>query len=167
MLMVSPKKLAGEEEISQRARSVVFIGVGGVVAWAAGASAVELYESGIGAINSPLLASMEGSQATRGTHPKHLALMSNLLSLASEREIRVTLPFVGMTKGEVTKCLSGFPELARSTVSCAHYPIRKIRGGGWKSCGFCPACIFRRVALHSAGIEESENRYEYDLLNPQ
>ncbi len=30
----------------------------------------------------------------------------------------------------------------------------------------CPACIFRRVALHAAGIEEPNVTYQHDLLDP-
>jgi 7-cyano-7-deazaguanine synthase in queuosine biosynthesis len=169
MSMKSPKKLSASEETSQRARSFLFVAVGGVVAWAARSSAVEIYESGIGAINAPLLAGTEGSQATRSTHPKFLKLMSRLLGLAAEHQIDVVLPYIHLTKGEVAKSLAAgtLPELARLTVSCAHYPIRKDKGVGVKSCGICPACIFRRVALHSVGIEELGNGYEYDLLNPQ
>jgi 7-cyano-7-deazaguanine synthase in queuosine biosynthesis len=168
MVMVSPKRLSRSEETSQRARSFLFIAVGGVVAWASQSSAVELYESGIGAMNVPLLSGMDGSQSTRSAHPRFLQLMSQLLSEAAGRQIDVTLPFRHMTKGEVAKSLNvgSLPEMARVTASCAHYPMRNEKGGTWKSCGLCPACIFRRVALHSAGLDEPEGAYEHDLLNP-
>ena len=96
--MDTPKRFAGQEETSQRSRSFLFVAVGGVVAWAIGASEVEVYESGIGAINAPLLAGMEGSQATRSAHPTFLKLMSRLLSAVSGFEIDVTLPFSNFDK---------------------------------------------------------------------
>ena len=62
-----------QREKSQRARSLLFAAVGGVAAAMTGQSDVEIFESGIGAINVPLMAGMVGSKATRGSHPEFLA----------------------------------------------------------------------------------------------
>lgn len=166
--MIAPKRLMLGEEVSQRARSFLFVAAGGVVAGATESSELEVFESGIGAINVPLLAGMEGSQSTRGTHPTFLKLMSQLLSHVMGKQLNVILPFRDSTKGEVAKIL-GDDELkgiALSTISCAHYPVRLEKGDSWMSCGLCPACIFRRVALHAAGIEEPVGVYQHDLLAP-
>ena len=167
MSTVRPRRL-GAEESSQRARSFLFLGVGGVVAWATDSDGVELYESGVGAINVPLLAGMEGSQATRSCHPTFLRNMARLLTLAAERQIEVRLPFLGLTKGEIVQGLrmAGLQRLASSTVSCVNYPLRHMRDRGWKVCGVCPACVFRRLALHAGGIDESPENYDIDLLSP-
>lgn len=164
-----PKKLVGREEVSQRARSFLFVAVGGTVAGATDASEIQLYESGIGAVNVPLLAGMEGSQATRSAHPRFLDLMSQLLSVVLERRVDVTLPFVASTKGEIAASLAAMPlrEVAASTVSCAHFPIRNQKGRTWKSCGLCPACVFRRLSLHAAGVPEPDGKYLVDILDPQ
>jgi len=116
-------------------------------------AAVEVFESGVGAVNLPLLAGMVGSKATRGSHPHFFRLMSRLVSLAAGREIVFHLPFLEKTKGEVVGQLAalGLQELARSTVSCVHYPLRERPH---KQCGVCPACIFRRQAMLIGGIEE-------------
>lgn len=169
MSMIPPKKLVAHEELSQRARGFLFVSVGGVIAGTTGANELELYESGIGAVNAPLLAGMEGSQATRGTHPRFLKLMSQLLGLVFGRQIDVTLPFLESTKGDVVKHLCGnaLSEVARQTVSCAHFPVRLEKGGQCRSCGVCPACLFRRVALNTAGIHEDRSRYQHDLLDPR
>lgn len=162
--MVRPRKLWAEES-SQRARSFLFLGVGSVVAWATDSSSLELYESGIGAINPPLLASMEGSQATRSCHPTLLRKMSGLVSLAAERHVAIHLPFGHLTKGEAAArslVLNGLQDVALATTSCVSYPLRQETG---KSCGVCPACIFRRLALHAAGIEERRGSYHIDLLD--
>lgn len=168
MAMIPPKKLVGYEELSQRARGLLFVSVGAVITGATGASELEVYESGVGAVNVPLLAGMEGSQATRGAHPTFLRLMSQLLGLVIERPIDVTLPFMDSTKGDVARSLSedALAQVAMTTVSCAHFPVRLEKGGTWKSCGVCPACIFRRVALNAAGIRENPNFYQHDLLDP-
>ena len=57
------------EEKSQRTRSFLFVATGGVVSATTASTELEMYESGVGAINVPLLAGMEGSQATRSAHP--------------------------------------------------------------------------------------------------
>lgn len=156
----------GATENSQRARAFLFTSVGGVVAWAIGASEIELYESGIGAVNAPLSPYMEGSHATRSCHPFFLSQMSRLLSEVADRQIRFVLPFEWATKGEVARSLScgDLRSLAQRTVSCVSYPLRTPHA---KSCGLCPACIFRRLALHTAGIEEDTETYDFDLLDPK
>jgi len=127
-------------------------------------AAVEVFESGVGAVNLPLLAGMVGSKATRGSHPHFFRLMSRLVSLAAGREIVFHLPFLEKTKGEVVGQLAalGLQELARSTVSCVHYPLRERPH---KQCGVCPACIFRRQAMLIGGIEEP-GVYKHDLFGP-
>jgi len=152
-----------DEENTQRCRSFLFASVGGVVAAAMGASSVEVYESGVGAINMPLMAGMVGSKATKGCHPRFLCLMSGLMTLIAGRKISFVLPFLEKTKAEVVGTLAeeGLDELARSTVSCVHYPLRERIH---KQCGVCPACIFRRQALTLAGIEEPGDSYKYDIF---
>lgn len=166
--MNAPKSMKLGEEVSQRARAFLFVATGGVVAGATHSSELEMFESGVGAINVPLVAGVEGSQSTRGTHPTFLKLMSQLLSHVMDQQLNVTLPFMEFTKGEVAKSLGldKFKEIANSTISCAHYPVRLEKGDSWMSCVLCPACIFRRVALHAAGIEEPSNVYQHDLLDP-
>jgi hypothetical protein len=152
-----------DEENTQRCRSFLFASVGGVVATAMGASTIEVYESGVGAINMPLMAGMVGSKATKGCHPWFLCLMSGLMTLIAGREISFVLPFLEKTKAEVVGTLAeeGLDELARSTVSCVHYPLRER---AHKQCGICLACIFRRQALTLAGIEEPGDSYKYDIF---
>ena len=129
-----------------------------------GVPAVEVFESGVGAINLPLLAGMVGSRATRGSHPHFFRLMSRLVSLAAGREIVFHLPFMDKTRGQVVGQAAGLglQELARSTVSCVHYPLRERPH---KQCGVCPACIFRRQAMAVACIEE-KGVYKHDLFDP-
>lgn len=150
------------QEWSQRCRSILFAAVGGVVATMSQVAEVEVFESGVGAINLPLLAGMVGSRATRGSHPNFFRLMSRLVSLAAGREIVFRLPFLEKTKGEVVGQLAalGLQALARSTVSCVHYPLRERPH---KQCGVCPACIFRRQAMAVGGIEEP-GVYKHDLF---
>ena len=165
--MSSPSKLAQSEETSQRSRAFLFIAVGAAVADAYQVSRLEMYESGVGAINAPLLAGMEGLQATRGSHPHFLYLMSKFVSQISGRTLQVVLPFLGITKGELVASLSRpeLYEIANATCSCPSFPIRVHKAGLQQSCGVCAACLFRRLAMYSAGIEEDTKNYQYDFMH--
>lgn len=153
------------QESSQRSRSFLFSALGAITAVMHGQRVVEMFESGVGAINLPLMAGMVGSKATRSSHPEFLRRMSTLASLVADSELTFALPFEDRTKCEVVKALAG-PELralAAMSASCAHFPIRHKK---YKQCGLCPACIFRRAALASAGIEEPDDAYRHDFLGP-
>jgi hypothetical protein len=162
--MIWDSELKGwKQEWSQRCRSFLFAAAGAVVAAMSGVAAVEVFESGVGAINLPLLAGMVGSRATRGSHPHFFRLMSRLVSFAAGRESGFHLPFMDRTKGQVVSQAAGLglQELLRSTVSCVHYPLHERPR---KQCGVCPACIFRRQAMAVAGIEEN-GVYKHDLFD--
>ena len=152
------------DEPTQRSRAFLFLAAGAVAAAMVGGIAVELYESGVGAINLPLMSGMVGSRTTRSTHPAFLRRMSELIRLVVERPIAFELPFFHQTKGQVVRSAkdSGLHDLAESTVSCVHYPLRE---SGHKQCGFCPACIFRRQSLAIAGITEPKGTYKFDLFD--
>ncbi len=151
-------------ERSHRCRAFLFAALAGVVAEMTKASRIEVYESGVGAVNLPLRKAMTGSMATRGSHPHFLHLMGELLGHVVGRRIEYDLPFLDRTKGEMARVLAGderLRELACSTASCVHYPLgRKVE----KQCGVCPGCIFRRQALIVAGIVEPPKTYLYDLF---
>jgi queuosine biosynthesis protein QueC len=154
------------EEPTQRSRSFLFTAAGAVVMAMAGRSETELYESGIGAINLPLMSGMVGSRTTRSAHPEFLRRMSKLVALVIERPMSFVLPFEELTKGQVLAKArhAGLEELAETTVSCAHYPLRESDA---KQCGVCAACIFRRQSLAVAGLHEPAGTYKYDLFeNP-
>lgn len=151
-------------EQSQRGRAFLFAAAGAVSSAMLGGTNVELFESGIGAINLPLMSGMIGSRTTRSTHPAFLRRMSQLVGLILARPMKFDLPFFGQTKGEVVRKAKqiGLDELTRLTVSCVHYPLRE---SGHKQCGVCPACIFRRQSLEAAGITEATGTYKYDFLD--
>jgi 7-cyano-7-deazaguanine synthase in queuosine biosynthesis len=154
-----------EEENSQRCRAFLFACVGGVAAAVNNSSTVEVYESGVGAVNLPLYDCMVGSRATKSSHPHFLRLASRLISLAVGHDITFCLPFLGLTKAQVIRSLAGdsdLKRLARFTVSCVHYPLREKK---YKQCGYCPACVFRRLAMASAAIRERAGTYKYNIFD--
>ena len=150
-------------EPSHRGRSFLFASAGAVAAASGGLSEVEVFESGIGAINIPLMAGMTGSKATRGCHPEFLRRMSRLATLVAGRQISFRLPFFDRTKGEMVRALNdaGLADLARETISCASYPVGYHR---YKQCGLCPGCLFRRQAMMAGDIDEPPGTYSFDLF---
>ena len=124
--LVKPPPL-GKQELSQRCRSFLFAAMGGVVACAEHSSSIEIYESGVGAINLPLMHGMAtGARTTKSTHPHFLRLMSDLVSRVAERRIDLILPHRDRTKAEIVRTLAeyGLADIARSTVSCLDYSVR-------------------------------------------
>src|SRR5207244_2395414 len=118
------RPLRCEEETSQRCRAFLFACLGGVAAAMNKSPAVEVFESGVGAVNLPLGGWMMGSRATKSCHPHFLRLTSKIISLAADRDIAFRLPFRRLTKAEVVGSLAGdLEDLARLTVSCIHYPL--------------------------------------------
>ncbi|MBS0260867.1 MAG: 7-cyano-7-deazaguanine synthase, partial [Planctomycetes bacterium] len=150
-------------ETTHRCRALLFMSIAGLVAASFGAEEVEVFESGIGAVNFPLVPSPAGFRTTRSTHPHFLRLLSTLLSHVNESPIKYVLPFAGQTKAEMVAMLkmNNLDELARMSVSCIMHPLKR---NGWQQCGYCPACVFRRYALITAGIAEQENSYAVDLF---
>ena len=154
------------EENTQRCRSFLFASLGAIAAIMHDQGVVEVFESGIGAINLPLMAGMVGAMTTKSAHPRFLRLMSRLASLVADGEVEFRLPFFDRTKGQVVRRLAetGLEDLGRLTASCVHYPLRHSQQ---KQCGVCPACVFRRQAMAVAGIAEPEDMYRYDFLGSQ
>lgn len=152
------------EENTQRCRCFLFASLGAIAAIMHGQRVVEVFESGIGAINLPPMAGMVGAMTTKSAHPKFLRLMSRLSGLIAESEVEFRLPFFSRTKGEVVRKLAEaeLEELAHRTASCGHYPLRHSQQ---KQCGICPACVFRRQAMAVAGIPEPDNAYKYDFMD--
>jgi 7-cyano-7-deazaguanine synthase in queuosine biosynthesis len=162
--MINPP-LPKYQELSQRCRSFLFLSLGGAVASLAGSADVEVYESGVGAINLPPMAGMvSGGRATKGCHPQFLRLMSEIVSRVAKRRITFSLPFRTATKAEVVRVFAedDLSQLAAETVSCVHYPLRER--GEAKQCGVCMACVGRRQSLISGGVPERHERYKYDLF---
>ncbi|MBX9790814.1 MAG: 7-cyano-7-deazaguanine synthase [Pirellulales bacterium] len=149
-------------ETTHRCRPLLFMAVAGIVAHSFSAPVVEVFESGVGSINLPLVGGPADYHTTRSTHPAFLRLLSALLSHVNDSAVSYVLPFADKTKAEMVKQLKGLglEELARSSFSCIAHPLRR---NGWQQCGYCPACVFRRRAMHSAGIVEQE-AYAIDLF---
>ena len=139
--------------------------VAGLVADSVTSSEVEVFESGVGSVNLPLMNGPADYRTTRSTHPHYLRLISELVSHVNETKVRFVLPFAHLTKAEMVMRVKelGLEELARKSVSCILHPLGRPDG---RQCGYCAACVYRRQALTVAGVAESDDDYNVDLFSP-
>ena len=154
-------------DVSMRTRSLGFIGLGVVaasaIAAAVGAPSVDLAipENGPISLNAPLTPRRIGSLSTRTTHPFLLLSLQALLD-AVGAPVRLGNPYQFATKGEMVANCQDPAALARaadSTISCGKLQRTAVQ------CGKCVPCIFRRAALHRAGLADSPRRgYRYPDL---
>lgn len=139
-----------ESSPSQRARSIIFLTYGVVVATALKryheGQNVSLYicENGYISINPPLTGIRLGSLSTRTTHPVFLSLFQKLLDTAGIR-VDIENPYRFHTKGEMLLACKNQDFLlkyAHETTSCGRY-----QRFGYKHCGRCVPCLVRRAAF--------------------
>jgi 7-cyano-7-deazaguanine synthase in queuosine biosynthesis len=136
-------------DLSQRSRTLLYVGVAATIAAAHGVDHVILGENGIMAINCPLTLGRAAGFSTRTAHPDVLEQMEVIISGALGARVRVINPLLLQTKADVVKALaraSGTGIIAQ-THSCwiarqAHH------------CGHCVPCVVRRFATESAGVPD-------------
>ena len=143
-------KFPHQSERSQRARSVIFLAYGVLLATALrryhDGETVPLYvcENGFISINPPLTVGRIGSLSTRTTHPVFLALIQRLLDDAGLR-VEIRNPYQFQTKGEMlAQCADqkALQKYAHLTTSCGRYARNAYR-----HCGRCVPCLIRRASF--------------------
>lgn len=147
-------------EITLRGRSLVFIAVAVCVASAYKLKGpLLLPENGTIALNVPLSPSRRGSCSTRTAHPYYVAQLQKVLSLVGIGNVIVN-PLLTKTKGEVVLgCLNQplLSEICTTSVSCAKRGHkREWNNRSANGCGRCMPCIYRRAALHTAGLDSEK-----------
>ena len=157
----------GQNERSQRARSIVFLAYGVLTATALqryrDGERVTLYvcENGFISVNPPLTGTRLGSLSTRTTHPFYIRLFQAMLDAA---DLRVTLenPYQFMTKGEMLGACTDqafMHEYAHTSTSCGRYARN-----GYRQCGRCLPCLVRRAAFSAWGTSD-KTRYVFPVLS--
>ncbi len=156
----------GQEESSQRARSIVFLAFGVLTATALrryqAGEVVTLYvcENGFIAVNPPLTGARIGSLSTRTAHPVFLRQVQQILDAAGLR-VRIENPYQFKTKGEM---LAGCADQgllkaeAAASTSCGRFQRFK-----YKHCGRCVPCQIRRAAFLRWGVADG-TAYVYRKL---
>ncbi|HEY0152505.1 MAG TPA: Qat anti-phage system QueC-like protein QatC [Longimicrobium sp.] len=157
------------KEPSQRSRSILFIGLGILVASCLQSGTPLLIpENGFISLNVPLTSARLGSYSTRTTHPYTLDLLRSVLG-GLGIDVPLVNPYRFVTKGQMLERLcAAEAELVRAlavekTNSCAHPNERNHdRGRPQPHCGYCVPCLIRRSALDVVGLDHG-SQYRYDV----
>lgn len=156
-----------ESPPSQRARSIIFLAYGVLIASTLekhrAGQPVTLYmcENGYISLNPPLTNIRIGSLSTRTTHPIFLKYFQQLLDNAGLL-VKIENPYQDKTKGEMlANCLNQdiLKSYASQTTSCGRYRVHKHQ-----HCGRCIPCLVRRAAFKEWGIRDN-TIYKYDDLS--
>ena len=158
---------AGQQERSQRARSMIFLTYGVMAATAlerySAGEYMTLYvcENGFISVNPPLTDARLGSLSTRTAHPAFLPQFQELLDAAGLR-VRLANPYRFKTKGEMLAECSDqvfLRKQAHLSTSCgrfAHFGLRH--------CGRCVPCLIRRAAFRHWKVRDKTD-YVYSELS--
>lgn len=148
-----------DEENSQRVRSFLFLVLGSLVARRRGSSEILfLAENGQLAIHLPLTQGRVGAFSTHTAHPDVLVLMQEILRKALVWELQIVNPYVHKTKAEVIEpVIQKMPEAIAHSNSC--WRNARLKGQS-THCGECIPCYVRRIAIESAG--DDQTRYARD-----
>ncbi|WP_417625291.1 7-cyano-7-deazaguanine synthase [Paremcibacter congregatus] len=148
-------------ESSGRSRGFKFAVLSGAAAYLSKASRVIVPESGQGALGPALIPQGRVSIDYRN-HPVFFELMERFLSNLFERQLAFEAPRLWHTKGETLAAYireSGDNKSWRATVSCWRGARQTSVEGKKRQCGICAACLLRRMSVHAAGEEESDDVY--------
>ncbi|MHC2462487.1 Qat anti-phage system QueC-like protein QatC [Bradyrhizobium embrapense] len=156
----------GEDDTTQRARSIIFLAFGVVVASAlrpyraGGDLPLYVCENGFIAVNPPLTGSRIGSLSTRTAHPNFLSLFQDVLD-AANIGVSVVTPYEAMTKGEMLRGCADqtlLRQLAGVSTSCGRF-----QRWNYRHCGRCVPCQVRRAAFLAWG-EPDPTDYVFEAL---
>lgn len=156
----------GQNERSQRSRSIIFLAYGVLAATTMAAyrdgERITLYvsENGFISINPPLTNARLGSLSTRTAHPVFLSLFQTLLNNVG-LEVEVVNKYRFKTKGQMLcECTDQtyLKRRAHQATSCGRYARY-----GFQHCGRCLPCQIRRAAFHRWG-EVDRSGYVYKKL---
>lgn len=157
----------GEQESSQRARSLIFITFGVLAATTLqryhSGDRIALYvcENGFIAINPPLTGGRLGSLSTRTAHPEFLGRLQRVLDAAALR-VQIVNPYAAKTKGEMLQQCSDqalLKSYAIRSTSCGRF-----QRFNYRQCGRCVPCQVRRAAFVAWGAVQDTTGYVYGPL---
>ncbi len=149
----APKGANRASEITTRARSILFLALGILVASGLEGGNLVVPENGFISLNVPLTSSRLGTFSTRTTHPFLIRLLRDLL-VSLGIDVDIELPYRFATKSEmVADCrnMAALEQALPATMSCAHPAAARFLsvGAATMHCGYCVPCIIRRSALHN------------------
>jgi hypothetical protein len=150
-------------ELSQRTRTLLFMGTALLLCEGVNAPVLEIPENGLLALNPPLNVTRTGAGSTKSVHPMTLHLVNSVLGELGT-QLSVENPVAHLTKGELCGLAAdvlgpeGLPALA-ATVSCSSMMPGSTRNTkDFPNCGWCYPCLVRHASLEAAGGDST--RYE-------
>lgn len=151
-------------ETSCRSRGFKFAMVGALAAYLSGSSRVVVPESGQGALG-PVFCSY-GPPDYR-THPVFLSMMQAFLRPLLNVDIVFEYPRLWSTKGETLRVAIDAVETVpwRDTRSCWQPNTQMSVGKKKRQCGYCAACMLRRLSVHAADESEDSTTYMFENLS--
>lgn len=154
------------QEASQRTRGFLFLTLGSIAAINAGATKLELYENGIGALNLPYDGSQISAMSTRSVSPLTLLMMERLVAEILDSPFEIVNPFLFSTKGQMCSSIKGLEphDIIPLTFSCDGFPVHE---SGKPQCGVCTSCLLRRLSLAVGNMRECDpgDGYGTDLFD--
>lgn len=155
-----------QNERSQRARSIIFLAYGVLMASALAryhaGKTVKFYvcENGFISINPALTTARLGSLSTRTTHPVFVQQFQAALNAAG-LNVQIENPYQFKTKGEMLvegTDQSFLKKHAAQTTSCGRFGHF-----GYRHCGRCVPCLIRRAAFQAWGVADTTDYVYADL----
>lgn len=151
-------------ERTRRTRGFLVAALGAATAGQVGVPTVLLPDNGYVSINPPVNAQLVGALNSRGTHPRFLRLVNDLLARVFPDGVRIENPLTDQTRAEALEALArhGCADLLIETRTCA----KSRRPAHAPHCGTCSQCVDRRFATVAAGLEDHDpaRRYETDVF---
>lgn len=152
-------------ESSCRSRGFKFAIVSGLAAYLSGAQRVIVPESGQGALG-PVLVPVVQTQPDYRNHPVFLRKMEKLFAALVGHAVEYEFPRLWFTKGETLRAAldAGADESLLKTRSCWQRNRQMSVNHRLRQCGYCAACMLRRLSVHAAGLSEPVETYMYENL---
>lgn len=155
-------------ETSLRSRSFLFICMATFIA-----SSIDndknilIPENGTISLNHPLTASRRSSCSTRTAHPHYLRMIDSFFNKLGLNH-KVVNEYELKTKGEMLSDCNNM-NILLSTYKLSNSCAKRGHTRYWDDrkalqCGVCMPCIYRRVALHSIGLDDET--VGTDIFNP-
>jgi hypothetical protein len=151
-------------ETSCRSRGFKFAVVSGLAAWLSGAQRIIVPESGQGALG-PVLVPVVHAQPDCRNHPIFMRKMERFIGALLNHQVWYEFPRLWFTKGETLRAsLDAGDDSWKRTRSCWQRNRQMSVNNHLRQCGFCAACMLRRMSVHAAGLSEPNDTYMYEDL---
>ena len=162
----SVKTLVRNGESSVRSRAFKFTSMAGIAAYLSRAHRIIIPESMQGSLG-PLLVPVGQSYEDYRNSPHFADRMSKFLNAVLGTSLSFHFPRLWFTKAET---LTEFIRMDAnadwmSTRSCWQQSRQISVNGSRRQCGFCAACLLRRMSVHAAGLVEAPGTYAVENLS--